>query len=448
MTLNRTRGDRPGQGHPHDPLRPPGLHAPRARPRRRATPRSAAATARTTAAPTGAGASTRTASSAALRVADGARSAACDATARSTRAGPPPPLRGARARVPPPASRWPTSTSTSCRRSWAVGSSRSRPGLVRFRRRDYLGDPAVPLRGCGARAGRASGAGARPRARSACSRTLRTLGHCFNPVSFYYCFAAAGETLEAVVAEVTNTPWGERHAYVLAARRSSGDAKALHVSPFMRDGPALHRPRARAGRDAVGAHREPPRTASVAFDATLGLKRRPLTPRSLLRPLAPHAADARADLRPRGRAEAQGRPRPPPPGMIARAARPAPSSRRIASVSLTVIEDDRATVLRLGRAPGAPCTSHDPRASGRSSLRGSRGLGETYVDGLWDTPDLTAVIRVAARNVGAHRRHPPPPVTPCASRSSAPAPRSSATRRAAAARTSPPTTTSATTCSS
>ena len=63
---------------------------------------------------------------------------------------------------------------------------------------------------------------------------LRTFGHCFNPVSFYYCFAADGERLEAVVAEVTNTPWGERHAYVLPpATTGDGFDKALHVSPFM-----------------------------------------------------------------------------------------------------------------------------------------------------------------------------------------------------------------------
>ena len=33
--------------------------------------------------------------------------------------------------------------------------------------------------------------------------------------SFYYCFDAAAEHVSAVVAEVTNTPWGERHAYVM-----------------------------------------------------------------------------------------------------------------------------------------------------------------------------------------------------------------------------------------
>ncbi len=36
----------------------------------------------------------------------------------------------------------------------------------------------------------------------------------------------------------------------------------------------------------------------------------------------------------------------------------------------------------------------------RQLLRGSVGLGESYVDGLWDCDDLVALTRIAARNVG------------------------------------------------
>jgi hypothetical protein len=64
---------------------------------------------------------------------------------------------------------------------------------------------------------------------------VRSLGYVFNPVSFYYCFDADGETLRAVVAEITNTPWNERHAYVLPAGAGGADArfeKRFHVSPF------------------------------------------------------------------------------------------------------------------------------------------------------------------------------------------------------------------------
>jgi DUF1365 family protein len=160
---------------------------------------------------------------------------------------------------------------------------RSRPGLVRFRRRDYLGDPAVPLAGA-VRALVAERVGRAPQGPIRLLTHLRTFGHCFNPVSLYYCFAPDGERLEAVVAEVTNTPWGERHAYVLPG---AGELhKALHVSPFM---PMDQRYtcRAPAPGDTLSVHIESREGGRLAFDATLGLKREPLTARSLLRPLAP-----------------------------------------------------------------------------------------------------------------------------------------------------------------
>jgi cyclopropane-fatty-acyl-phospholipid synthase len=71
--------------------------------------------------------------------------------------------------------------------------------------------------------------------------------------------------------------------------------------------------------------------------------------------------------------------------------------RRIEIGRLTVVEDGRRTVFGRG-VPEATVCVHAPRAW-TALLRGSRGLAESYRDGLWDTPDLTAVIRVAARNV-------------------------------------------------
>ena len=38
---------------------------------------------------------------------------------------------------------------------------------------------------------------------------LRYFGHCFNPVSFFFCFDEAARRVEAVLADVNNTPWGE-----------------------------------------------------------------------------------------------------------------------------------------------------------------------------------------------------------------------------------------------
>ncbi|QDU83293.1 hypothetical protein Pla163_03910 [Planctomycetes bacterium Pla163] len=121
------------------------------------------------------------------------------------------------------------------------------PNVVRFRRSDYLGDPAVSLREAVLdRVERALGR--RPTGAVRMLTQLRTWGYVFNPVTFYYCFDPAGQ-LESVVAEITNTPWRERHAYVLDARGTDTPSagpeagpgrrhlrwtfdKDFHVSPF------------------------------------------------------------------------------------------------------------------------------------------------------------------------------------------------------------------------
>ncbi len=77
-----------------------------------------------------------------------------------------------------------------------------RPGLVRFDRRDYLGDPGVPLE----RAVRdlvQDRTGARPTGPIRVLTHLRSFGHCFNPVSFYYCMDSDGERAQALRAGVT-----------------------------------------------------------------------------------------------------------------------------------------------------------------------------------------------------------------------------------------------------
>jgi uncharacterized protein len=160
-----------------------------------------------------------------------------------------------------------------------------RPGAARFRRRDYLGDPAVPLK----RAVRdvvEERTGARPSGPIRLLTQLRSFGHCFNPVSFYYCFEPGGERVQALVAEVTNTPWGQRHAYVIEGRRRDSVAlagefeKALHVSPFMG---MDHRYEARAATPAqtLSVHISSSRAGATVFDATLALHRRELTAASM-----------------------------------------------------------------------------------------------------------------------------------------------------------------------
>ena len=108
--------------------------------------------------------------------------------------------------------------------------SAKRPALAWFRREDHLGDPRVPLDDAVRELVRER-TGRRPAGPIRLLTHLRYLGYVFNPVSFYYCYDAAGERVETVVAEVNNTPWGERHCYVI--QPNDRTPKAMHVSPFM-----------------------------------------------------------------------------------------------------------------------------------------------------------------------------------------------------------------------
>lgn len=114
--------------------------------------------------------------------------------------------------------------------------STSRAALARFDRRDHFGDPAVPLdKAVRDLVERESGR--RPAGPVQLLTHLRYFGYVFNPVSFYFCFDAPGGDVTAVVAEVTNTPWNERHCYVLAPSREgewlvARSGKMMHVSPF------------------------------------------------------------------------------------------------------------------------------------------------------------------------------------------------------------------------
>ncbi len=107
------------------------------------------------------------------------------------------------------------------------------PAPVRFRRRDYLGDPATPL-DAAVRDVVAARLGRRPAGPVAMLGHLRTWGWLFNPLTLFYCFDVTGTKVEALVLEVTSTPWHERHAYVIdGLDRRTRFAKAMHVSPFM-----------------------------------------------------------------------------------------------------------------------------------------------------------------------------------------------------------------------
>ncbi len=192
--------------------------------------------------------------------------------------------------------------------------SARRAAPARFRRADFMGDPARPLDEC-AREIVAAATGTRPAGPVRLLTGLRYLGHSFNPVSLYYCFGEDGERVDAVVADVQNIPWGERHPYVLARGERRGTVlgeeleKSFHVSPLMGmdqtysfrasepgETIAVHiesRPRRRETANEVDNRRlsrsrrdDAPKT----FDATLNLRRRELSRRTLAGLLARYPA--------------------------------------------------------------------------------------------------------------------------------------------------------------
>jgi len=166
-----------------------------------------------------------------------------------------------------------------------------RRALARFRREHHLGDPAVPL-DAAVRDLVSEKTGQRPAGPIRLLTHLSYFGYCFNPVSFYYCFDAADESLECIVAEVNNTPWGERHCYVLSAGQDQGQAghrrfrplKRMHVSPFMPMDVDYDWRFAAPGRD-LAVHMENHRQGSKLFDATLRLQRVEITGTALARVL-------------------------------------------------------------------------------------------------------------------------------------------------------------------
>jgi uncharacterized protein len=124
---------------------------------------------------------------------------------------------------------------------WSNGTK----NLAWFKRADYYGNPEKPLKEeISALVLKATGDA--PRGPIRLLTNMRYFGHCFNPVSFYYCFEADGKTLQAIVTHITNTPWGEGYAYVhdFKAEKAikttkNGEitafklSKYFHVSPFM-----------------------------------------------------------------------------------------------------------------------------------------------------------------------------------------------------------------------
>lgn len=158
-----------------------------------------------------------------------------------------------------------------------------RPAFASFRRSDYLPGPKpldVTLRDLVEHE-----IGHRPLGALRLLGHLRYFGTCFNPVVFYYCHAPDG-SLEAVVAEITNTPWRERFSYVLdcrgrdPAQLTFSFPKRFHVSPFM-PMEQLYRWRFSLPGQRLAVGMQNLEAGKPLFSADLDLERHPLTARAL-----------------------------------------------------------------------------------------------------------------------------------------------------------------------
>jgi DUF1365 family protein len=156
--------------------------------------------------------------------------------------------------------------------------------LAEFRRSDFLGDPHLPLADEVRRRIREE-TGKEHSGPIYLLANLRYFGYVMNPIACYYCFSADESRLEHVVAEVNNTPWDERHSYVLPGPdagqwlKTEFD-KAFHVSPF---NPMAMRYNWRSntpGKRLV-LHMENTDQGDKVFDATLSLSAQPMSAANL-----------------------------------------------------------------------------------------------------------------------------------------------------------------------
>jgi uncharacterized protein len=165
--------------------------------------------------------------------------------------------------------------------------SLDRPNLAQVRRSDYFGDPDIPL-ATAVRDRVQAESGVRPTGPIRLLTHGRYFGVTMNPVSFYYGFADDGQTLQWILAEITNTPWAERHSYLLSVadgNKRGGAfhwhfAKQFHVSPFI---PMERRYQwtLTVPAENLHVHMDVLQGSLREFDATLALERKPLDANTL-----------------------------------------------------------------------------------------------------------------------------------------------------------------------
>lgn len=172
-------------------------------------------------------------------------------------------------------------------RGWS--SKQTQRAFAHFRRTDHFGDPKQPLK-------QAVSDLVKQEADLSLEGDIymlthfRYFGYVFNPLCLYYCLDKANENIVAIVAEVSNTPWNEKHCYVLTANQGSDKKhryrhpKAFHVSPFLKMNMDYHWHLHKPSKN-LFVHLENRRGHEKLFDATMLLEREPINQKNLTRVL-------------------------------------------------------------------------------------------------------------------------------------------------------------------
>ena len=253
----------------------------------------------------------------------------------------------------------------------------------------------------------------------------RYFNYVFNPVSFYYLFRADG-ALVGNVAEVNNT-FGEKHLYILRSPdRGNGDRtatyrteKAFHVSPFNRIEGSYEFFFADIAKELdVGIDIR--QAGEVVFEARLRGTPEPLTASSQMKmflrhPIAPHLSVPRilyeaAKLSFGKKLTYHDKPVPLSP-MTIRTNPPTFVQRKCmgaafnvlgragnGSLRMTLPDGSSKTLGEATSADHAEIIVKDWRFFSRLVFGGDIGLGESYMDAEWETPDLTTALAWFIRN--------------------------------------------------
>jgi hypothetical protein len=116
---------------------------------------------------------------------------------------------------------------------------------------------------------------------------VRCLGLYFSPVNFYFCYNKQDQCTQ-MLAEVSNTPWNERHYYWVDLSNTQLTQKNFQVSPFMPmdmqycwtiKPPSINRQQLLVKIENFQPTESD--TQVKVFDAILALKKQPITPKTL-----------------------------------------------------------------------------------------------------------------------------------------------------------------------